>query len=87
MTLALACISQNHVVQVSDRRLTWITGSHAGKVADDSQNKALVVCNRFTLAYTGLAQVANQKTDEWVLDIAAGINPTSALKPGGALSP
>ena len=47
----------------------------AGKVADDSQNKALVVCNRFTLAYTGLAQVANQKTDEWVLDIAASINP------------
>jgi len=78
LTLALACISDNHVVQVSDRRLTWITGPHAGKVADDGRNKALVVCNRFVLAYTGLAQIANQKTDEWALNVAARVNPASA---------
>lgn len=80
MTLALACISRSHVVQVSDRKLTWLTGPEAGKEADDGQNKALVVCNRFTLAYTGLAQIANQKTDEWALEIAASVNPASAQR-------
>lgn len=86
MTLALACISENQVVQVSDRRLTWIAGPNAGKVADDGRNKALVVCNRFTLAYTGLAQIADQKTDEWVLDIAASISPASAQRISEAIA-
>lgn len=75
MTFVLSRISPTHVVQVSDRRLTWITGPNAGQTAEDNSNKALVVCGRLVLAYTGLAQIGNAKTDEWALDVAAKVSP------------
>lgn len=75
MTLVVSCISPNHVVQVSDRRLAWATGAHAGRVADDNSNKAVVVCGRLVLAYTGLAQIRSLKTDEWALRVAAEVAP------------
>ena len=75
MTLVISCVTPSHVVQVSDRRLTWLTGPDAGQVADDNRNKALVVCNRIIIAYTGLAEIANHKTDEWLLDIVSTVEP------------
>lgn len=75
MTLVVSCISPNHVVQVSDRRLTWAAGPKAGELADDHTNKALVVCNRLCVSYTGLAEIGRVKTDEWVLDVADRVRP------------
>lgn len=75
MTLVLSCISRSHVVQLSDRRLVWLTGPNAGKTKTDDSNKALIVCGRIAVAYTGLAEIANQKTDEWLLQVASNVNP------------
>lgn len=75
MTVIISYVSAKHVIQVSDRRLTWITGPNAGQIADDDANKAVVICNRLVLAYTGLAQMTGQKTDEWALDVVAEVNP------------
>lgn len=75
MTLIISCVTTSHVVQVSDRRLTWLTGSNSGQMADDNRNKALVICNRLVMAYTGLAEITGSKTDEWLLDVASEIIP------------
>ena len=75
LTLVVSCISPNHIVQVSDRRLTWITGADAGRVADDNSNKAVVVCGCLVLAYTGVAQIRGLKTDEWALRVASEVTP------------
>ena len=68
-------MTPSHVVQVSDRRLTWLTGPNAGQVAPDDRNKALVVCNRLVIAYTGLAEVAGNQTDEWLLEVVSTVVP------------
>jgi len=76
MTLVLTCISPKYVTQVSDRRLTWITGPNKGKT-EDKTNKAIVVCNRLVIGYTGLAQIDGQKTDDWILDVVSSVTPYS----------
>lgn len=80
MTLILSCITPTFVVQISDRRLIWLDGPHKGKVKDDNANKMIVLCNRLTLAYTGLAEIGSQKTDHWLLDVLAEIKPYNPRK-------
>jgi hypothetical protein len=75
MTLAIACFTANHCIQVSDRRLVWTTGPKAGDTADDNTNKALVVYNRIAISYTGLAEIGAEKTDDWLLEAASKVNP------------
>lgn len=75
MTLAITCYTSNHLVQVSDRRLVWTTGPDAGKTADDDANKAVVVCNRLAISYTGLAEIERSKTDDWLLETVSKVNP------------
>lgn len=86
MTLIISCVTQNHVVQVSDRRLTWITGPNAGQVADDNKNKAVIVCNRLAIGYTGLAEIAGSKTDEWLLDVVREVLPYNPLQISKAIA-
>ena len=64
MTLILSCLTPKFIVQVSDRRLTWPDG----RVADDSANKAIIFHDRVCFAYTGIAQIGAQRTDEWITD-------------------
>jgi hypothetical protein len=64
MTLILSCLTPKYIVQVSDRRLTWPDG----RVADDAANKAIVFHGRACFAYTGIAQIGSQRTDEWIAD-------------------
>jgi len=75
MTLAITCYTSNHTVQVSDRRLVWLTGKNAGQPADDNRNKVLVVCNRLAISYTGLAEIEGSKTDDWLLETVSTVNP------------
>jgi len=62
MTLILSCLTPKYIVQVSDRRLTWPDG----KIADDAANKAIVFHGNACFAYTGIAQIGAQRTDEWI---------------------
>jgi hypothetical protein len=70
MTLIVTFLSNNKIVQASDRRLTL-----NGKLYDDHANKAVTVtCDDayFSVAYTGLAEVQQKdtrrrmRTDQWI---------------------
>jgi hypothetical protein len=68
MTLVLSLITDSWAIQVSDRRLVWLTPD--GKVVrkDDERNKAVIWCNRLAFAYTGLAELGpmREPTDVWL---------------------
>jgi hypothetical protein len=66
MTLILTLIATNKIVQVSDRRLTV-----NGKPCDSNANKLVCVgCGdaRFSVGYTGVAEIDGQGTDYWLVD-------------------
>src|SRR5438034_5833169 len=68
MTLIISAITYKHVIQASDRRLTYPDG----RLADDGANKAVCVyCAdaRFSIAYTGIAHVGRMRTDEWLVGV------------------
>jgi hypothetical protein len=68
MTLVLSLITESWAIQVSDRRLVWLSSD--GKIVrgDDHRNKAILWCNRLAFAYTGLAELGpyREPTDEWL---------------------
>ena len=71
MTLIITSVSKDRIVQVSDRRLTTLTGD----IHDDSANKALAVgigYVHFVASYTGLAYIGRvseeNRTDRWLQD-------------------
>ena len=71
MTLLLTCVTPRFVVQASDRRLTYTNGT----VREDIANKATMLCNFATFAYTGLAQSSiAERTDELMLRALAEPN-------------
>ena len=66
MTLILTLVATNKIVQVSDRRLTL-----DGEVCDSNANKLVCVgCDdaHFSIGYTGVAEIAGQSTDYWLVD-------------------
>jgi hypothetical protein len=69
MTLILSVIARDFVVQASDRRLTSFP---TGQVIEDDANKAIFFCGQSAIAYTGLARIGGQPTDEWVLECLSG---------------
>jgi hypothetical protein len=69
MTLIVTLVNNNRIVQVSDRRLTTLTG----EIYDDGANKAIAVGMsyvHFTTCYTGLAFIGRareeNRTDRWL---------------------
>jgi hypothetical protein len=71
VTLIITSVSKDRIVQVSDRRLTTVTGH----IHDDSANKALAVGMgyvHFVVSYTGLAYIGRvsdeNRTDRWLQD-------------------
>ena len=62
MTLILTCLTQEHILQVADRRLTRPDGT----LYDDDTNKAVFYCGRVAVAYTGLAFMEGKPTAEWI---------------------
>jgi hypothetical protein len=64
VTLLLTCVTDRFVVQASDRRLTDIDGN----VVEEIANKATLVCQFATFAYTGLSRCSRiERTDELLL--------------------
>jgi hypothetical protein len=68
MTQVLTCLTPSVIAQVSDRRLTWMTGPNRGTVADNNRNKMVVVFNRLTIGDSGIAQIRLRETNEWIVD-------------------
>ena len=66
MTLILNCLTDDYVLQVSDRRLTFAGGSRSGQVMDDDRNKAVVWNGIIAFAYTGVTPVDDENTDIWL---------------------
>jgi hypothetical protein len=69
MTLILVCLTPDHVIQVSDRRLTFPDG----RVADDNTTKAVLWNWHTAWAYTGLAFVGTpeESTAAWLTNVLA----------------
>ncbi|AMS03189.1 hypothetical protein PP487_gp30 [Gordonia phage Herod] len=71
MTLVQTLLTPNHILQVSDRRLTFPDGS----VADDSYNKAVSWCSVFSIGFTGIAYIDRRQTQpvsEFITDGLCG---------------
>jgi len=60
MTLVLTCVTENNLIQVSDRRLTWPDGTHKDVAA-----KTTSVCGHGLIGYTGLAMIGAENTGMW----------------------
>jgi hypothetical protein len=73
MTLILSMFYRDHIIQVSDRRLT----DSKGRLFDDDSNKAVFFENRILIAYTGLSNTGGQKTDHWLAQTLAEIEAES----------
>ncbi|MGO8956926.1 MAG: hypothetical protein ACLQFR_06105 [Streptosporangiaceae bacterium] len=71
VTLLLTCVTHRFVVQASDRRLILPNGD----VVEDIANKATLLGNHATFAYTGLARCSvTERTDELLLRCLAEPN-------------
>ena len=66
MTLILTCITDQFVIQVSDRRLTYLNGPNVGKLMDDDRNKAVLWNSTVAVAYTGVTPIDGVETDNWL---------------------
>lgn len=78
MTLVLTALTQDEVIQVSDRRFTYLRGASVLR-RDDENNKAVLFCGRLMFAFTGLGDLGMERqTDLWfahrICDVIAEAN-------------
>jgi hypothetical protein len=68
MTVVITVLTEDRVMQASDRRLVWLEPDGTIRRHDDSRNKAVLYANRLVFAYTGLAEIGpyRQQTDLWL---------------------
>jgi hypothetical protein len=66
MTQVIACVTQDYALLVADRRLTFVDGPRKGEIADDDSCKLVSLCNLSGIGYTGLAQIEECPTHEWI---------------------
>jgi hypothetical protein len=68
MTLVLTLLTNDVIVQASDRRFVKIRADGTSFVSDDDANKAVLFAHRAAYSYTGLAEMGpmRQRTDEWL---------------------
>ena len=62
MTLILSAISQEVVVMVADRRLTYLDR----RIHDNATNKLVVYNDTFAFGYSGLATIEGHPVDHWL---------------------
>ena len=69
MTLILSALTQNEVVQVSDRRFTFIRPDGSVRSRNDERNKAVLFCGRVMFGFTGRGDLGiKRSTDLWLAD-------------------
>jgi hypothetical protein len=66
VTLVLTVLTHHEVIQVSDRRFTYLRGDEVLK-RDDEKNKAVLFCGRLMFSFTGLGELGlERQTDLWL---------------------
>jgi hypothetical protein len=68
VTLILSCITDQFVVQVSDRCLSNL---RTGRPVEQEANKAVFLSNRVVFGFTGLAEIEGKPADIWLRDVLA----------------
>jgi hypothetical protein len=68
MTLVLTLATPDVVIQVADRRLV---NALTGETMSDNTNKSVSYCGSTSFAYTGLAKIGRDQTDEWLASTIA----------------
>ncbi|MEU7769500.1 hypothetical protein AB0B25_31070 [Nocardia sp. NPDC049190] len=71
MTLIQTLVTPSHILQVSDRRLTYPDG----RIAEDSHNKAVSWCAQLAFGFTGIAYVdcgQTKSVSEWIAETLLG---------------
>jgi hypothetical protein len=68
MTLIATLVAENVLVQVSDRRISFLHPDGKISLRDDLTNKAVIFENRATLAFTGFAELEGKATDLWIAE-------------------
>ncbi len=66
MTQVIAAITQDYVLLVADRKLTFLEGPKRGQCKDDDTCKLVSLCNMSGIGYTGLAEIDGIPTHEWI---------------------
>jgi len=66
MTQIIAAITQDYVLLVVDRKLTFLEGHKRGQCKDDDTCKLVSLCNMSGIGYTGLAEIDGIPTHEWI---------------------
>jgi len=68
MTLLIACVTPKYVIAIADRRL-----SRGPKIVEDFATKAVMVCDRGAVLYSGIAELsrAGPRMDEWIVQVLA----------------
>jgi len=77
MTLILSCLTNEYVIQVSDRRLTFPNG----EIAEDNENKAVDWAGQVIFGYTGLARIhLTTPTDYWLAEaLLKSVSPQGTI--------
>jgi hypothetical protein len=68
LTLVLTAATPKRVMQVSDRRMTYLKPNGTVHHYDDESNKAVLYCGAAAISYTGLGELEGQATDWWILE-------------------
>ena len=66
MTQILAALTQEYVLVVSDRRLTFVSGQRKGQILDDDTCKLVSLCGVWGIAYTSFSELEGVSTHEWI---------------------
>jgi hypothetical protein len=67
MTLILSALTQHEVIQVSDRRFTYLAPNGSVRSRNDEKNKAVLFCGRLMFGFTGRGDLGpKRRTDLWL---------------------
>jgi hypothetical protein len=67
VTFVLSAITHNEIVQVSDRRFTFVNPDGSVQRRDDESNKMVLFCGRIMFGFTGRGDLGMERqTDMWL---------------------
>jgi hypothetical protein len=80
MTLVLSVLTDDYVLQVSDRCMTFERGDGAVRY-EEGHNKAVLFEHRIAFGYTGQGRIEGLPTDEWLQErLAEGTDVATGLQ-------
>jgi hypothetical protein len=82
VTQILSCLTRDYVLQVSDRRLTYLCRDGTLKLDEDDQTKAIVVNRALIFAYAGWGEIEKQSTNEWFASVIKRFADADQLRDG-----